>query len=611
MKFTKPESFFAAVILVFGILMVFIIPIGAGADEETHVGRIWEMSSGVLVPNQYLGSGPNYPAAFFLLSYRQDVNLRPLSWEDWKAQFAVKIDWDVMLNYATRARYFPSLYLPQAFLMGIMGRVFDFPVALIYYVERLSYLVLYALAVFLAVRLVPIGKWLLGILATTPMSLIIAASVSPDSTNNGIALIFIAWVFYLNSPEKRAVFSKRDWWITALLTLLVCTLKLNGLPLLLILFMIPRVKFGSRKWLTSFIVVSLFCILVVCLGWNLVTASQLMLSTTVDTYSGVEQIKGILADPLHFLAVVLNNIWTKTPQYVSGWVGISGYDYWTLPAPVFWVMPILVLAALLCEGLGDLLARWKRWFAGAIFALVFLLTLFMFYLLYNPPGSMLLPGVQGRYFIFIVPLLVLALMPTRALLPVKRGWLQAGVVLIMVMTLGALFVDYHLPCGESYYSTGLCQRPRYKNWSPATSISLPITASSRVSQTFVADCNGLTQVRLWVRQKPAEGNLVVSLQSAGVPNSLLTRDVPTTQLPASGWLEITFPKVADSAGQNYTLEISTSNGNDLSAVELGVFNRDEYPIGSLNINKQKQVGDLIFQYGCSVGLDNLLNPVRP
>jgi len=92
---------------------------------------------------------------------------------------------------------------------------------------------------------------------------------------------------------------------------------------------------------------------------------------------------------------------------------------------------------------------------------------------------------------------------------------------------------------------------------------------------------------------------------------LLTRDVPTTQLPASGWLEITFPKVADSAGQNYTLEISTSNGNDLSAVELGVFNRDEYPIGSLNINKQKQVGDLIFQYGCSVGLDNLLNPVRP
>ena len=79
MKKIKPELFFSILILVVGIFLVFVTPIGAGFDEDTHLGRIWEMSKGVIIPNQYLSQGPYYPYAFYQLFYRQDVNLSPLS----------------------------------------------------------------------------------------------------------------------------------------------------------------------------------------------------------------------------------------------------------------------------------------------------------------------------------------------------------------------------------------------------------------------------------------------------------------------------------------------------------------------------------------------------
>jgi uncharacterized membrane protein len=163
MTIKRVEIFFCVIIILFGTILVLITPIGAGTDEETHFARIWEMSRGTLIPNQYLSSGPYYPYAFNQLSYRQDVNMKPVSWEVLKDQLSVKIDWDNMLDKGTRARYFPSFYLPQAFIMGILGRVLNTPVAIIYYVERFSYLFIYAFLIYLAIRITPVGKWVFGV----------------------------------------------------------------------------------------------------------------------------------------------------------------------------------------------------------------------------------------------------------------------------------------------------------------------------------------------------------------------------------------------------------------------------------------------------------------
>lgn len=610
MKIHKPEIFFVIVLLFFGILLVFITPIGAGADEDTHIGRIWEMSKGVLIPNQYLSTGPYYPFVFYTISYRQDVNLSPVTWEKFKSQLMTKIDWDNMINHTTRARYFPTLYLPQALIMGIMGRVLDFPVGIIYYTERLSYLFLYALIVYLAIRMIPIGKWILGILSITPMALIQASSISPDSVNNGIAYIFLAWALYLNTSEKCTSFSRRDWVITAGLTLFVCTLKLNAIPLLLILFLIPRIKFGSTKWLVGFVIASLFSFVIISLGWNYLTSSFLIYSSTSETYNVLDQLKGIVSEPLRFLRAIINAVQTQSPGYIHDWIGISGYDYWDLPTPVYWITPILILLAILSESAGDILRLRKRIIAIGTFLVVFLGTLVLFYLLYNPPGTILIPGVQGRYFLFISPVLMIALIPRKAILRLNRIWLRIGLVFVALLTVGGLFLAYHVTCGSSFYSSGLCYLPRVKNWSPETSLQYHVNDNNVGLQTFTARCGNLSRIRLWIRSKgvmakPISVKLIDSSESSIVYSSLIPQNI----IPTNEWLDITIPPIGNSKDKSYSIEISTAEGINKSDIILAYTTRNEYLEGEFSINREKQDGDLLFLYGCSAGLNTFFLPI--
>lgn len=609
MKKLKPEILFPLIILIFGTLLVLVTPFGAGADEDTHIGRIWEMSTGALIPNQQLSTGPNYPFAFNQVSYRQDVNLQPVSWETWKGQLFTKIDWDNFIHHTTRARYFFTLYLPQAFIMGLMGRLFDLPVGFIYYAIRLSYLLIYVLLVYLSIRILPVGKWLLGILAATPMSLIMAASVSPDSTNNGIAFVFIAWVFYMNTAEKREAFTRKDWLITALLTLAVCTLKLNSIPLLFALLLIPRAKFGSKKWLAGFIVFAILAVVIICLGWNFLTASELLTSTTIDTYNASEQIRLILAEPGRFFTAIVHTIFTQTPNYARDWVGVSGFNYWPLPELVYWITPLLILLAILSDSMSGLLNLRKRITAGVTFLAVFLSTIVLFYLLYNPPGTILIPGVQGRYFLFITPLLFLAFLPNRAVLRLRTGWLPIGSAVVSLLTVGALFLAYHFTCGSTWYTSGLCILPRHKNQTAATSQPMTLSATEPVLQTFTAQCNSLTQTSVWLYDHRADsGWLTFILENANTGETVLARDFLASELPSSGWLEMNFPPIPDSAGQTYEIRLIAAGDTPLSGVEVGVSERNEYPDGELIIGTKTNTGTLFFRYSCLTGLEGWLHP---
>jgi len=606
MKKDRPEIFFVVLIFVFGAMLIFITPFGAGFDEETHLARIWETSKGVLIPNQYFSKGPNYPFVFYQLSYRQDVNVRPVSWETWKGQQSVKIDWDNMLNYNIRTRYFPTFYLLQAIIMGILGRVFDTPVAIIFYIERFSYLFMYASLIYMAIRITPVGKWIFGILSIAPMSLIMASTITADSLNNGIAFIFVAWVLYLNRPQDQVSFSRKEWFITVLLSFAVCTLKLNALPLLFLLLLIPRQKIGSRNWRLAFIIILLFDIFVIGLGWNYYTSSFLLTSETTETYNATDQLKEIFANPLHFLNVLTNSILTLAPRYLRDWIGVSGYSYWSLPAPVYWLTPILILFALLSDKMGNVLNYKKRIIALSTFLIVFIGTWTLFYLLYSGPGDMLIPRIQGRYFLVIGPLLMISLLPSKVVLNLNKIWLQVGLILIGGMTVGGLFLAYHVPCGSSLYTPGLCILPRYKNFSPETSLSVNISKSTTVKQTFTPMCDNMSQIWIWINKNGVSQNaLSVKILTGNSSNLIFSRQVPQAEIPSSGWLIIDFPIPMNLAKKSLFIEVDSGSIQGNTAIDLGYSTENEYLDGRLTINKQHQDGDLLFKYGCRVGLEKL------
>ena len=105
-----------------------MIPYGAGWDEHHYLNRIWEMSKGYLIPNQYLiGLNGKIPSAFLEISYYSQKTIEPQSLAQWQNQFSVHIAKDNVLSGSTGAGYFPTFYILQAFIMGICNRVFNIP----------------------------------------------------------------------------------------------------------------------------------------------------------------------------------------------------------------------------------------------------------------------------------------------------------------------------------------------------------------------------------------------------------------------------------------------------------------------------------------------------
>ena len=269
MKKQRPELFFTLVIFIIGTVLLLITPAGANFDEETYVARIWEMGLGHFIPNSHLGEEGTVPNAFMKISYRRQLNVPIINMDILREQIKVKIDWDDFAKYETRAGYFPTLFMIQAVIMRVFGAHFHLPVLILYYMLRFTYLLLYCLLVYLAIKILPFGKWVFGTLALAPMCLIQATSISADPVVFGMAFLFIAWVLKLSSDPSGGM-TKKELLITCLLTLSLGTLKTNMIFLLVLLLIIPKRKYAGKKtWIA--VLVSALLSLVLAFGWIYIT----------------------------------------------------------------------------------------------------------------------------------------------------------------------------------------------------------------------------------------------------------------------------------------------------------------------------------------------------
>ena len=249
MKKQRPELFFSILILVIGMVLLLITPAGANFDEDTYMARIWEMALGHVIPNSYLDSPERLPSGFYTISYRRNINLPAIDLEILKQQLKLKIDDNDLMTYQTRAKYFPTLFMVQAAVMRFFGPHMRYPILVLYYLLRFSYLLIYCLLIFITIKLLPFGKWAFGTLSVLPMCLIQAAAVTADSLIFGISFLFIAWVLRLAVSEKD-FFSKKELAVLCLLILALGTLKPNAIFLLPLLIIIPfRLLKKNKTWL--------------------------------------------------------------------------------------------------------------------------------------------------------------------------------------------------------------------------------------------------------------------------------------------------------------------------------------------------------------------------
>ena len=601
-KFHKAELYTIIVLLVFGLLAVFLLPISAGYDEETHLMRIWEMSDLEFIPNEALGKDMPFPTVYWEMSYRRPFIVRAVAPEFWETYRGLPINAHeyIYQGVETRSVYSPPLLLPQTIVMRYLGRSFQLPALTVYYAIRIIGLLSYLVLAWLAVRIIPFGKWILAILATSPVAILQAASISTDPISNGIAFLFIAGTLAI---AKREQIQRREWFTLAFLFFILFWGKLNIVPLAILPFIIIRPsQFKSRSAYAALIATAVILLLVEVLGWGLIAYSRL--GTPPEGTDPAGQVKFIISHPFEFLSVLARNLWTRTFGYITNWIAIYGFAYWPVPTPVYFLSGAAVITAMFTKDNDNTADKKIRWGLFFVFVITYLATLGSMYITFNPVGFDQINDVQGRYFMTVMPLLFLALACLPAFNRIRASALFPSILGVagLLFYTGGMYFSYHVPCGSQYYRTDLCYQPNYKNWAPDDLYSPPITDQLTLKQEIVPECNGVTELRVWVNAVNADmsASTQFTLTDINDKKDLIQVSVPNSELPTGAWYPLNFQPDWESNGKFYLLTIRTDQP-DITGPQIAYSLRQEYPAGKLFENDDAIQKDLIFQTGCIAG----------
>jgi uncharacterized membrane protein len=610
---SKVETLFLLMLLFFGLPMIFLIPPGAGYDEEDHLVRVWELSAFSFLPGQLSAQELRYPATFRDLAYRQQANSGLIDSDFWVTYAHTPLDAHgfVRRELKTKSVYSPALLLPQAIAMRL-GRSANLPALPAFYAGRLASLLSYLILIWLALRGMPFGKWILAVLALTPMALFQAATITPDAISNGIGFLFIAGVLKLSQVQE---IGWRESGRFVLLIFLLFLAKVNLTALILLPFLlIPPTRFPQKRIYVSLLGTTAILFLVEVAGWNLIATkfSDALLANNADAGA---QLRYLLDHPLIFPAILLKDPFINGWAYLQGWINGYGYFFWTPPQIVSVLFLLSLAAVLLIDSTREQLTRKDRIVFLLVFLAGYLATAVPLYLTFTTVGLNELLGVQGRYFVplALLPVLVLGSILVPKQFVISSRWVIGFLTVTLAMNIGGIILAFYVPCGTTFYQSGLCYQPLYKDLSNEARLSPPITEEVSITQSIEVACNGFGEVRVLLAPSASgdQGKTRFILQDEASDQILLDTAIVNSQVSADDWVPLRFKPDWQSAGKTYLLKLLGPNAPNGQGLKLLYTPQSEFDLGDLYENEQLQKEDLVLQYGCVTGLRKIWLTGKP
>ncbi len=307
----------------------------------------------------------------------------------------------------------PVVYLAPA--LGItLARLMGLGTVALLVLGRLFNILLYCLVTAYAIKRIPFGKGVLFGVAILPMSLHLAASYSYDAPLMCGLWLFTAVCFDMAyGKEKVSIF---DVALLAILMALVGPCKMVYAVMMGLCLLIPVKKFGGRgRWLLSTAAV-LDAWAAAMLVVNAGTVASY--ATSTENYIDWAGEAGftfsmVLHDPLSAVKMAFDTVLYQAGNWVSMMLGFNlGNSDPVLEVPFIVILLFgagLVMMALRKPGDNMRFSTGNRiWIWCVCLALTGAL-LFSMLLAWTPIGSNVINGVQGRYFLPILPVFLLSL----------------------------------------------------------------------------------------------------------------------------------------------------------------------------------------------------------
>ncbi len=373
------------------VAFTFLTPPFQVPDEVGHFWRAESIAYGTILPRMSptgaIAELPKDVAALVHVFWKDTGNVR-ITGDDFHRARWVRVEGENPVPVRFPAGYTPIPYVPQIAAALIARATHAIPLVT-FYLGRLFNALAYVGLLALAIRITPVLRWLFAAAALLPMALYLAASWSPDAMTIAVSFLFTAALL-------RGVKTWRD------LTFVVITGAVVGLckpAYFLIALLALVVPVARASWRVIILVVTAAAVAVAM--WN--AARAFVPARPGVRIDAAAQIDCMRRDPAVFGDAIVHEVRLHGYEYAEQGVGRLGLLDIGLPSLI---VPAELLLLLLCA--------WSA--AAAIPARVRLIALLVVigtiagialssYLGWTAVCARQIDGVQGRYFLPIVPLI--------------------------------------------------------------------------------------------------------------------------------------------------------------------------------------------------------------
>lgn len=416
-SFTLPSRFFLIFATIFGSLFVFLTPPFQGPDEPVHFLRAYQISDGVFKPHQLSNGmtatlpkslGQTIGMTFGQPEIRFDSNKK---FEEGKIKRALRIPLNESdrkdYSVAATAPYSPISYLPQSFAMFI-GKLFNAPPILLMYMARLANVAVWVAIIWCAIRLIPVARWGVTVVALLPMAVFQSAVITTDAVATGSLALFVAAILW---AAKRPIAPDKKVWAILLGTGLLLALSKQVMFLfLLLLVLLPVISKRFRGWRSILAVGACGGVAAgAAAGWLLLTSDiNVVAAAAANSPMPGDQLRNILHDPWGYVVVLWNTyFFTWGDSIVRSAIGTFGWadTPMALPFVIMGYTAVIVSVIHAQDSKVFKISRNAKMITAGIIFLYLLAVSTALYLYYTPVGFEIIVGIQGRYFL---PALLLA-----------------------------------------------------------------------------------------------------------------------------------------------------------------------------------------------------------
>lgn len=437
--------------LVLGITVNFLIPPVTVPDEMVHYATAYYYSNellGVEEPEN-ISARPDDERMYVrqtdldaLSILKTTPDLKEYAYIHWNLFRQPSSEELVMLEAYKQSDNW-TLYIPG--ILGVtLGRLFGLNGITTIYLGRFFATLFYLAFFYFAIRIIPVGKAAVFVLATCPIVLQQCCSYSYDALPIEVAVLFFCGLlrilFYCEEVgAKQAIF-------LAVTIFLLASCK-GGvyIPFCFCVFLIPAEQYRSVK---AKRLLRLMFVLAMVAGFGINTLNYLLQvlhviepKTATQSYSeslNPYTVRQVVTDPVHTIYVLINTVLIFADYLVKGmisgplgWLNIDINPFWAY----FQYALLFVGVTTVRSEPGYITKKQKLAFFFA-FLLLFLMSAASMLISWTTQGNTTVRGLQGRYFTpMLLPLLFLfrgSFFTIKENVDGKIAYLQLGVSVICV-----------------------------------------------------------------------------------------------------------------------------------------------------------------------------------